>query len=263
MASLRDAILGLGQRIDRHQAPPILIQGTTPRDSSTPPPSPPSGPTMQPDYTVPSPPPPPVQSALLSFACQTLRDTLGLDAPVFTCSCIVLLCAGIVHVSRRELEALRQRQDGIVTSFISRCREKITHIIDRSSECDQISMIMCSLQPCYARHLMGFPQTDFGSLVQAFYGIEEGISRGLWVDSSPSNSKGKKSGSGPRPLDVGTIGMMGHRSSRRPQTQRAYLSAFVATTSIRYTGILEATHAVSISIKHGRGQLDNSHSLGC
>ena len=64
MASLRDAILGLGQRIDRHQAPPILIQGTTPRDSSTPPPSPPSGPTMQPDYTVPSPPPPPVQSAL-------------------------------------------------------------------------------------------------------------------------------------------------------------------------------------------------------
>ena len=28
--------------------------------------------------------------------------------------------------------------------------------------------------------------------------------------------------SGPRPLDVGTIGMMGHRSSRRPQTQRQF-----------------------------------------
>ena len=77
-------------------------------------------------------------------------------------------------------------------------------------------MIIRSLQSRYAKHLMGFPQTDFGSLVQALYGIEEGISRGLWVDSSPSDSKGKKSGSGPRPSGVGTIGMMGHRSPRQP-----------------------------------------------
>ena len=48
------------------------------------------------------------------------------------------------------------------------------------SEKDQISMIMRSLQPRFARHLMGFPHTDFGSLVQALYGIEEGIARGLW-----------------------------------------------------------------------------------
>ncbi|KAL6313357.1 hypothetical protein AAG906_001068 [Vitis piasezkii] len=53
------------------------------------------------------------------------------------------------------------------------------------------------------------------SLACTLCGIEEGISRGLWADSSHSDSKGKKSGSGPRPLDVGTIGMMGHRS-RRP-----------------------------------------------
>ena len=44
---------------------------------------------------------------------------------------------------------------------------------------------------------MGFPHTDFGSLVQALYGIEEGIARGLWADSSPPDSKGKKPGSGP------------------------------------------------------------------
>ena len=58
---------------------------------------------------------------------------------------------------------------------------------------------------------MGFPQTDFGSLVQALYGIEEGISRGLWADSSPSDSKGKKPGSGPRPSDVGAIVITRHR----------------------------------------------------
>ena len=69
---------------------------------------------------------------------------------------------------------------------------------------------------------MGFPQTDFGSLVQAFYGIEEGISKGLWANSSPSDSKGKKPGSGPRPSDVGAIGMTRHRSPRHPPFQRQF-----------------------------------------
>ena len=67
MASLRDAILGLGQRIDGHQAQSLPILGSTLHDSTTPPPPPPpsgpSGPTIQQDYIVPPPPPPPVQSA--------------------------------------------------------------------------------------------------------------------------------------------------------------------------------------------------------
>ena len=71
-------------------------------------------------------------------------------------------------------------------------------------------MIMRSLQPRFAKHLMGFPQIDFGSLVQALYGIEDGIARGLWADSSPLDSRGKKLGLGPRRSDVGTIGMMSH-----------------------------------------------------
>ena len=128
----------------------------------------------------------------------------------------------VVDVSQRELEALRQRPDESVTSFISRWREKIAQIIYRRSECDQISMIMHSLQPRFVRHLMGFPQTDVGSLVQALYGIEEGISRGLWADSSPSDSKGKKPGSGPRPSDVSAIGMTRHRSPRHPSFQRQF-----------------------------------------
>ena len=66
MASLRDAILGLGQRIDGHQAQPLPIPGSTLHDSTTPPPPPPSGPsgpTIQHDYIVPPPTPPLVQSA--------------------------------------------------------------------------------------------------------------------------------------------------------------------------------------------------------
>ena len=42
MASLRDAILGVGQRIDRHHAQPLLISGSTLHDSTAPPPPPPS-----------------------------------------------------------------------------------------------------------------------------------------------------------------------------------------------------------------------------
>ena len=62
VATLRDAILGLGQRIDGHKAQPLPISGSTPHDSTAPPPPPPrsSGPTVPQDYIVP---PPPVQSA--------------------------------------------------------------------------------------------------------------------------------------------------------------------------------------------------------
>ena len=49
------------------------------------------------------------------------------------------------------------------------------------------------------------------------------MARGLWAYSSPLGSKGKKSGSGSRPSDVGTIGTTGYRSSRRPPSQRQFL----------------------------------------
>ena len=61
ITSLRDAILGLGQRIDGHQDQPLPISRSTLHDSTAPPPPPPSsGPTVQQDYTVPPPPPPPL-----------------------------------------------------------------------------------------------------------------------------------------------------------------------------------------------------------
>ena len=79
-------------------------------------------------------------------------------------------------------------------------------------------MIMRSLQPRFARHLMGFPHTDFGSLVQALYGIEKGIARGLWSESSPIDSKGKKPSGGQRLGDVGVISSIGMRLPRHYQT---------------------------------------------
>ena len=79
-------------------------------------------------------------------------------------------------------------------------------------------MIMKSLQPQFARHLMGFPHVDFGSLVQALYGIEEGIARGLWPNSSHSDSKGKKPAIGQRLGDVSAISTVRPRPPRYYQT---------------------------------------------
>ena len=113
---------------------------------------------------------------------------------------------------------MRQRSEELVTSFISRWREKISQVIDRPSERDQISMIMRSLQPRFARHLMRFSHTDFGSLVQALYGIEEGITKGLWSESSYFDLKRKKPLRGQRLGDVDAIGSAGLRPPRRYQT---------------------------------------------
>ncbi|WJZ91220.1 hypothetical protein VitviT2T_010315 [Vitis vinifera] len=112
----------------------------------------------------------------------------------------------VVDVLRRELEALRQRSDESISSFISRWRGKIAEIIDRRSERDQIQMVLRSLQPRIARHVVGVPFADFGSLVMALYDVEDGISRGLCTDSSPSDIKGKKPFVGPRSADVSAIG---------------------------------------------------------
>ena len=57
-------MLGLKQRIDGHQAQPYPILGSSPHDSTAPPPPlPSSGPTVPQDCTTPPPPPPLVQSA--------------------------------------------------------------------------------------------------------------------------------------------------------------------------------------------------------
>ena len=78
-------------------------------------------------------------------------------------------------------------------------------MIDRPSEREQISMIMRSLQPSYARHLMGVSIMDYKALIEALYGIEDGMVRDLWSDSFSSDSKGKKPSGSYRPREVGAI----------------------------------------------------------
>ncbi|KAL6336546.1 hypothetical protein AAG906_025097 [Vitis piasezkii] len=152
----------------------------------------------------------------------------------------------VVDVSRRELEALRQRSDESVSSFISHWRGKIAEIIDRPSERDQIQMVLRSLQPRIARHVVGVPFADFGSLVLALYDVEDGISRGLWTDSSPSDIKGKKPFVGQRSMDVSAIGSSSQRPLRRHHRSHSFPSLILPMHLIS-TG---HGHLVQLMIRH-------------
>nr|CAN79724.1 hypothetical protein VITISV_018224 [Vitis vinifera] len=112
-----------------------------------------------------------------------------------------------IDVSRRELEATRQRPDESISSFVTRWRAKMASMIDRPKEQDQIDMVLWNLQPRFARRLVGIPFQDLKSLVHATFSVEEAIARGLWTDSTPSlDSKGKKPiGSFSRFGEVGAI----------------------------------------------------------
>ena len=122
-----------------------------------------------------------------------------------------------MDVSRRELEALRQRTDESVSSFIFCWRGKIAKIIDKPLERDQIQIVLRSLQPRISRHVVGVLFIDFGSLVLALYDVEDGILRGLWTDFSPSDVKGKKPFGGQSSVDVSAIGSSSQRPLRRHQ----------------------------------------------
>ena len=109
---------------------------------------------------------------------------------------------------------MRQGAHETATSFISRWREKVIQMIDCPSEREKISMIMRSLQPNYIRHLMGVPIMDYRALIEALYGIEDCMARGLWSDSSSSDSKGKKPSRSYRPWEVGAISSFRHGAPR-------------------------------------------------
>ena len=52
-------------------------------------------------------------------------------------------------------------------------------------------MIMRSLQPNYARHLIRVLIMDYRALLEPLYSIEDGMVRGLWSDSSALIVRGR------------------------------------------------------------------------
>ena len=91
-------------------------------------------------------------------------------------------------------------------------------------------MVLRSLQPRIARHVVGVPFADFGSLVLALYDVEDGISRDLWADSSPSDVKEKKPFGEQRSIDVSAISSSSQRPLRHHQPVPQLLEAHPSYT---------------------------------
>ena len=129
---------------------------------------------------------------------------------------------------------MRQGAHETATSFISRWREKVIKMIDRPSEREHISMIMRSLHPSYARHLMGVPIMDYRALIEALYGIEDGMARGLWLNSSSFDSKEKEPSGSYRQGEVGAISSFRHGAPRPQYASIRLYRTFYAQSSVQY-----------------------------
>ena len=129
---------------------------------------------------------------------------------------------------------MRQGAHETATPFISCWREKVIYIIDRPSKREQSSMIMRSLHPSYARHLKGVPIMDYRALIEALYGIKDGMTHGLWSDSSSFDSKGKKPSRPYRPGEVGAIGSFKQEAPRPQYASIRLHGASYAQSSVQY-----------------------------
>ncbi|KAL6348559.1 hypothetical protein AAG906_016069 [Vitis piasezkii] len=71
-------------------------------------------------------------------------------------------------------------------------------------------MVLRNLHPRFAQHLVGIIFQNFRSLIHIIFNVEEGISRGLWTDSSPLDPMGKKPISSSRSVEVDSISSLIH-----------------------------------------------------
>ena len=79
---------------------------------------------------------------------------------------------------------------------------------------------------------MGVLIMDYRALIEALYGIEDGMARGLWSDSSSSDCKGKKPSGSYRPREVGAICSFRH-GALKPQ----YASVWPHRTSYAQSSV--------------------------
>ena len=86
-------------------------------------------------------------------------------------------------------------------------------------------MVVRRLNPRISRQLIGMSFIDFSSLTSALFGLEEGIARGLWPNSSLRDLKGKEPLVGQSP-DVYTFSSSRLRVTRCRRVAPRYVEAF-------------------------------------
>lgn len=95
-------------------------------------------------------------------------------------------------------------------------------------------MVVKSSQPRITQHLMSVAFVNFRSLFLALFSVDEGVSRGLWSNSSSFDPKGKKPTREQKSRDVSVISSTSQRPSKCRQLTPQIVQAYFPYPQNRY-----------------------------
>ena len=117
----------------------------------------------------------------------------------------------MIDVTLRDLETTKQGMGETFSKYMTKWKTKASRIVNRSSEKDQINMIIKNLLPTYNSRPLSLPISSFGELCDCGTRIEDALNNGQ-LEKGESKPLTKKTYGGeatttkaPNPVKVSAI----------------------------------------------------------
>ena len=117
----------------------------------------------------------------------------------------------MIDVTLRDLETTKQGMGETFSKYMTKWKTKASRIVNRSSEKDQINMIIKNLLPAYNSRPLSLPISSFGELCDCGTRIEDALNNGQ-LEKGESKPLTKKTYGGeatttkaPNPVNVSAI----------------------------------------------------------
>ena len=117
----------------------------------------------------------------------------------------------MIDVTLRDLETTKQGMGETFSKYMTKWKTKASRIVNRSSEKDQINMIIKNLLPAYNSRPLSLPISSFGELCDCGTKIEDALNNGQ-LEKGESKPLTKKTYGGeatttkaPNPVNVSAI----------------------------------------------------------
>ena len=117
----------------------------------------------------------------------------------------------MIDVTLRDLETTKQGMGETFSKYTTKWKTKASRIVNRSSEKDQINMIIKNLLPAYNSRPLSLPISSFGELCDCGTRIEDALNNGQ-LEKGESKPLTKKTYGGeatttkaPNPVNVSAI----------------------------------------------------------
>ena len=116
----------------------------------------------------------------------------------------------MIDVTLRDLETTKQGMGETFSKYMTKWKTKASRIVNRSSEKDQINMIIKNLLPVYNRRFLSSPISSFGELCDCETRIEDAFNNGQLEKGKIKPPTKKTYGGGtttkaPNPINVSAI----------------------------------------------------------